>query len=110
MSYPRSFVATGTEQRDFCKFLALFIPSAMSSAYKFTIITPGVGERIVRRRLASVEPESCTFSQKMRADERVLTLAVSCALNLVRHPDTIPAGESTLSTPGAFVKSSSQTT
>jgi hypothetical protein len=61
-------------------------------SYKFTIITPSVGERVVRRRLVSVEPEPRAFSQKMRTDERLLTFTVSPALYLVRHPTTNPRG------------------
>jgi hypothetical protein len=70
----------------------LLIPSVVGGAYKLTIVTPGVRERVVGGRFVPVEAEPCGFSEKMRADECFLTFSVSHALHRFCH-SIILAGE-----------------
>jgi hypothetical protein len=61
----------------------------MSCADNVTIVAPRIGEWIVRRGIASVEPKTGGISQQVVTNESLLRITVSCAMNHVSHCVTI---------------------
>jgi hypothetical protein len=75
--------------------LGFIVPAVVAGAYKLTIVTPRVRERVVIGRVVPIEAEPCSLAEEMGANECFPRLTVGRTLDTIRHSRTILAVEST---------------